>query len=175
MHIEPRQVDIQRDANGKPHLAEWQNKNLFQFSDSHSDIYAAFAFCRYSRVGVDIEKRRELPEMMGIVTRHFTPRENSELLSCPEGSRLMLFYRFWTRKEALLKAQGEGLLRELNSVDVSVDGRGPGPWPATVSGCPAGGSFWVADLDGPAGFAAAVAVDGPVESIGVHDSWIRKG
>ena len=175
MDIGPRQVDILCDANGKPYLAGRQNEGCLQFSDSHSDTYAAFAFCRYGRIGVDIEKIRELPEMLEIVARHFTRRENAELLSCAEAGRLMLFYQFWTRKEALLKAQGEGLLRHLDSVDVVTDGRGPELWPVTIAGCPMGESFWVADLNGPAGFAAAVAVAGDVTDISVHQAWTGEG
>jgi 4'-phosphopantetheinyl transferase len=173
--IRPRQVDIQCDANGKPYLAGRQNEGCLQFSDSHSDTYAAFAFCRYSRIGVDIEKIRELPEMLEIVARHFTRRENAELLSCPEAGRADLFFRFWTRKEALLKALGEGLLRNLDSVDVAADQTGPGPWPVTIAGCPDGKRFWVADLNGPAGFAAAVAVEGDVTDISVHQAWTGGG
>jgi 4'-phosphopantetheinyl transferase len=174
MDIRPRQVDIQCDANGKPYLAGRQNEGCLQFSDSHSDTYAAFAFCRYSRIGVDIEKIRELPEMLEIVERHFTRRERSELLSCSEVGRVKLFYQFWSRKEALLKAQGEGLLRHLDSADVATGGRGPGPWPVTIAGCPMGESFWVADLNGPAGFAAAVAVAGHITDISVHHPWIEE-
>jgi 4'-phosphopantetheinyl transferase len=172
LNCEPRQVDIRYESNGKPHLAAQMNEGSLQFSDSHSDAYAAFAFCRYSRIGVDIEKIRELPEMLEIVARHFTRRENAELLSCPEAGRVRLFCQFWTRKEALLKAQGEGLLRHLDSVDVATDRRGPGPWQVAIAGCPMGEGFWVTDLNGPAGFMAAVAVAGCIAEISIHHSGI---
>jgi 4'-phosphopantetheinyl transferase len=170
LNCEPRQVNILYESNGKPHLAAQRNEGSLQFSDSHSDTYAAFAFCRYSRIGVDIEKIRELPEMLEIVARHFTRRENAELLSCPEAGRVMLFYQLWTRKEAILKAQGEGLLRHLDSVDVATDRRGPGPWQVAIAGCPTGESFWVADINGPAGFMVAVAVAGCIAEISIHPS-----
>jgi 4'-phosphopantetheinyl transferase len=51
---EPRQVDIRYESNGKPYLTVQRNKASLQFSDSHSDSYAAFAFCRYGRIGLDI-------------------------------------------------------------------------------------------------------------------------
>jgi 4'-phosphopantetheinyl transferase len=172
LNCEPRQVDIHYESNGKPHLAAQRNVASLQFSDSHSDTYAAFAFCRYSRIGVDIEKIRELPEMLEIVARHFTRRENAEMLSCPEAGRVKLFYQLWTRKEALLKAQGEGLLRLLDSVDVATHGRGPGPWQVTIAGCPKGESFWVTDLNGPEGFMAAVAVNGCIAEISIHHSGV---
>jgi 4'-phosphopantetheinyl transferase len=168
LDIGPRQVEIRCDPNGKPHLAGRHGEGPLHFSDSHSEACAAFAFCRYHCIGVDLEQIRALPEMLEIVARHFTRLENGEILSCPESGRLMLFYRFWTRKEALLKAQGEGLLRLLDSVEVATGDRGPGPWPVTIAGCPVGESFWVADLVGPAGFAAAVAVAGHIAEISVR-------
>jgi 4'-phosphopantetheinyl transferase len=172
MDIEPRRVDIRCDLNGKPYLADWQNEGALQFSDSHSDTYAAFAFCRYNHIGVDIEKIQEMPEMLDIVARHFTRREHGAMLCCPENRRLMLFYQFWTRKEALLKALGEGLLRPLDSVDVATDGKGSGPWPVTFTGHPMGADFRVADLNGPAGFSAAVAVAGRIADISVYRPWL---
>ena len=159
---EPTQVEIHRDANGKPFPAPRMNFDHLQFSDSHSENVAAFAFGRQERLGIDIEKIRELSEMLEIVEAQFTQKENQEMLNCPEDRRLGLFYRFWTRKEAVLKAQGEGLLLPLNCVDVSVDREGH-PFKVRVLGEGAVEEFLVEDIQAPLGFAAAVAVDGALD------------
>jgi 4'-phosphopantetheinyl transferase len=169
---ELHQVDIRCEPNGKPYLADQRNEGWLQFSSSHSETCAAFAFCRGNSVGVDIEKMRELPEMLEIVARHFTPYENCEMLSCPGDLRSVLFYRFWTRKEAVLKTQGEGLLRPLSSVDVAGSEGCGGPLKVRIAGCPAAGVFSVLDIKGPTGFAAALAMDGQVANISVRPRWI---
>jgi 4'-phosphopantetheinyl transferase len=152
-----RQVDICPSACGKPCLAGKDADGSLQFSLSHSGAYAAFAFCRCNSIGVDIEEIHEIPEMEGIVAEHFAPREKAEMLSCPVDFRLKTFYRFWTRKEAVLKAQGEGLLRSLDCVDVAT-GTGTGPWPVKVAGEGCVEEYSLFDVETPPGFCAAVAI-----------------
>ncbi len=147
-----------------PYLAARMNPDNLQFSESDSDNMAGFAFGRSSRLGVDIEKIREFPDMLEILEQHFTQREKHEVLSCPEDQRLILFYRFWTRKEAVLKAHGEGLLKALTSVDVAA-GEGRGPWRVRVAGKPDAEEYSLTDIEGPAGFAAAVAIAGSPNEI----------
>ncbi len=173
LNSDPSHVEIHRDVKGKPYLPAWMNPDNLQFSESDSDNMAAFAFCRSSRLGVDIEKIREFPDMLEVVEQHFTQREKHEILSCPQDQRLMLFYRFWTRKEAVLKAQGEGLLKPLDSVDVA-GCQGPGPWKVGVPGEAGVEDYSVSDVDGPAPFAAAVAVAGPVVEISVQHYRIKE-
>lgn len=170
----PQDVEIRTGAKGKPCLPVVEDEVSLQFSMSHSDAYVAFAFARDKSIGVDIERIRALPEMMGIIERHFTVREKEAMLACPEDGRLDLFYRFWTRKEALLKAQGEGLLKPLDSIEVTRNGEPLRPWKVFVVGCPTNDGFWVADLDGPAGFAASVAATGCMDKISVHYFQTRR-
>lgn len=153
----PRQVDICKGAHGKPCLAGTDCVGALQFNLSHSGAYAAFAFGRNSSIGVDIEEVREIQEMEGIVAQHFTRREKDALLSCPKDRREEMFYRFWSRKEAVLKAQGEGLLRELDSVDVAT-GEGTGPWLVKVVGEGSVEEYLLFDVDTYKGFSASAAV-----------------
>ena len=101
---------------------------------------------------VSISKKiRELPEMLDIVKAQFTPGENLAMINCPPESRLDLFYRFWTRKEAVLKAQGEGLLLPLDCVDVSAGGEGQ-PFKVKVLKEKTAEEFLGSGYSGPAGF-----------------------
>ncbi len=171
MDCEPREVDIRSNSNGKPYLAGPKNAAAIQFSVSHSDDFAVYAFSLIDSIGVDIEKIREFPGMMEIVDQHFTQREKHEILSCPEDQRLILFYRFWTRKEAVLKAQGDGLLRALDSVDVAA-GEGPGPWKVGVPVEAGVDEYFVSDIEGPGSFAAAVAIASSLTSISISVNFI---
>lgn len=156
----PRDVDICLGANGKPHLTGQDNDGAINFSASRSDAFVALAFSQLSEIGIDIEKIRSIPDMLEIVARHFTIREEEEINSCPESERLTLFYKFWTRKEAVLKAHGDGLLRPLDSVCVASDVKAGVPWKVKVSKYIAEKEFLVTDVEGPTDFAVAVAVDG---------------
>jgi 4'-phosphopantetheinyl transferase len=92
-----------RRANGKPFLA---GHKLF-FSLSHSGDVAALALTRAGDIGVDIERRRELPEL-DVLLRTYRPRN---ALMPPPSRRTGAFFRWWTAAEAYGKATGAGLLR----------------------------------------------------------------
>jgi 4'-phosphopantetheinyl transferase len=150
-------------------LAGQKDSGGIHFSASQSDAFAAFTFSRIGSTGVDIEKIRNIPDMLEIIERHFTSREKHEIFSCPEDQRLILFYRFWTRKEAVLKAQGGGLLKALDSVDVAASNDVSRPWKALVRGGPVAEEFWVMDVNGPEGFATAVASGSPLDETSITE------
>ncbi len=156
----PRDVDIRLGIDGKPYLTGQDNDGVIHFSASRSDVFVVFAFNRIGETGVDIERIRPIPDMLEIVARHFTIREEEEINSCPESERLSLFYKFWTRKEAVLKAHGDGLLRPLDSVCVASNVKAGDPWKVKVSKYLAEKDFLVTDVEGPTDFAVAVAVAG---------------
>jgi 4'-phosphopantetheinyl transferase len=164
---DPGGLDIRCDPNGKPYLAGGENGHPCRFSMSDSSGLAVFALGPQESLGVDMEEIRDLPEMNDIVSRHFTAREREAFLSCPESRRLLLFYRFWTRKEAVLKALGEGLLIPLDSVEAA-DVEYAGPRPIHVGGPSGKWEFSVTDVDVPPGFSAAVATDGPIGEVRLH-------
>lgn len=101
--------------NEKPTLRGGQ---ACQFNLSHSEGMAALAICDGFELGVDIEHVRPLKE--DIAGRYFSRREVDALRRLPDGEQLDGFFRCWTRKEAIVKAIGEGLTRPLDSFDVSV-------------------------------------------------------
>ena len=153
---DPSDIEIHRDGNGKPHLSNRMNPNNLQFSESDSDSMAAFAFGCLREVGVDIEKIRVFPDMLGVVENNFTKPEQNKIISYSNNERLLLFYKFWTRKEAVLKAQGDGLLNGLDGVDVSgVEHQNF----EIASVCVKMGleNYFIKDLKAPPDFAAAVA------------------
>ncbi|MDQ6883913.1 MAG: 4'-phosphopantetheinyl transferase superfamily protein [Candidatus Dormibacteraeota bacterium] len=72
-------------------------------------------------MGVDIEYVEPLPDLEGVASAFFSTRELGLLHLLPERERLVAFFTCWTRKEAYLKALGEGLTRSANRVEVCAD------------------------------------------------------
>lgn len=105
---------------GKPALADPGSKSSVRFNLSHSHGLAVIAVGAGREVGIDVELLR--PEFAGedIAKRYFSAREVRELAQLPVGSRTEAFFRCWTRKEAYIKARGEGLHVPLDSFSVSL-------------------------------------------------------
>lgn len=115
---DPKCLVFRRNTFGKPELnQEVESLPLF-FNLSHSRNVALLALSMDMEVGVDIEDIQMVD--CGLAESHFSPLELSAL-SLLKGERwLRGFYNCWTRKEAILKAEGVGLNLELDSFDVSL-------------------------------------------------------
>ncbi|HDQ72891.1 MAG TPA: 4'-phosphopantetheinyl transferase superfamily protein [Chloroflexi bacterium] len=120
LRIDPRQVQFRYSAQGKPYLAEGMRDDALRFNLAHSHELAVYGFTRGREIGIDLEHLRPLTDAEEIVARFFSKRENAEFRSLPEGLKLEAFYNCWTRKEAYLKATGDGLGRALDTFDVSL-------------------------------------------------------
>ena len=132
-------------AHGRPALeGEWGQR--LQFSLSHGGRLAMIGLSEET-IGVDVEPCPDWPG--ALVERALHPRERAELEAIPGDHRRSAFTRLWVRKEAYLKGLGIGLGR-----DLSLDYLGES-WP---EGRPPGWS--VGNVDAPAGYAAAYAVQG---------------
>jgi 4'-phosphopantetheinyl transferase len=92
----------------------------FHFNLAHSHELAVYAFARHHAVGIDVEYVRELADARQLAARFFSARENAAWLALPAGQRAVGFYNCWTRKEAYIKAIGEGLSCPLDQFDVSL-------------------------------------------------------
>ena len=96
-------------ASGKPQLAAEQNPSALQFNVSHSAGRALIAVGSKHRLGIDIEKVRDDVDTAALAERFFSLRERSGLRVLPNHLRASAFFACWTRKEAFLKATGDGL------------------------------------------------------------------
>jgi 4'-phosphopantetheinyl transferase len=76
-------------------------------------------------VGVDLEQVRPDRDVMGLGARFFSPAEAAVLVALPPGARVEAFYNGWTRKEAYVKARGDGLWLPLDWFDVSLTPAAP--------------------------------------------------
>jgi 4'-phosphopantetheinyl transferase len=117
---DPHALQFAAGDHGKPYLAD----DAVFFNTAHSEDHALFVLADRSPVGVDIEVVRDLPDALDIADRFFTPREAATLREMPEPQRRIAFFQCWTRKEAYVKALGEGLLRPLDSFEVTATADG---------------------------------------------------
>jgi 4'-phosphopantetheinyl transferase len=166
---EPARIALAYGTHGKPSLAEADG---LEFNLAHSGGLGLCAVVSGRAVGVDLEALRPMENAERIIGRYFTPREQAEFLAHAAAGRLSAFYRGWTRKEAFLKATGDGLAASLDSFEVSL---GPDPGPPgslllRVGADPAAAGRWtLRELDAPPGFAAALAVAGTPRQIVLRD------
>ena len=107
-------------AHGKPFLQAPAHGRSLRFSLSHSGDLALVAASRGREVGVDLERVRPIKDLVGMAARFFSPVERQALDRVAPDDRLLAFLATWVRKEAYLKACGEGLLRSLDAFDVTI-------------------------------------------------------
>lgn len=112
----PGELEFDYGPNGKPSL---RRDVQLQFNVSHSQGVALLAFSLGRRLGVDVEFLREIAGEE-ISEHYFSPQEVAELRSLPPPVRDEGFFLCWTRKEAYVKARGEGLHVPLNSFRVTL-------------------------------------------------------
>ncbi|MDA8155248.1 MAG: 4'-phosphopantetheinyl transferase superfamily protein [Actinomycetota bacterium] len=111
LETRPGLVRFRYGPSGKPQLDYAQGDNALRFSVSHSGGLALYAFSPGREVGVDIEQVINIPSAaVDDIARQYFPRmESIWLKACPARMRGKNFFRFWTRREAYLKAIGAGL------------------------------------------------------------------
>jgi 4'-phosphopantetheinyl transferase len=140
---------------GKPALA---GEQALRFNVSHSDRYALLAMTEGAEVGVDIERLRPLSDMDALAERVFSAGERTALAAVPAEGRLEAFFAGWTRKEAYIKARGEGI-GLLGAIEVALS-PGVAPGLIRVAGLPDELQRWSLEALSPVpGFAAAVCIE----------------
>jgi len=117
LHISPAGIRFEYRPKGKPALALPAG---IDFNVSHSGGLAVFAFTAGCEIGVDVESIRPLPDLQSIADRFFCAGEAAELMSLAADQREPAFYLCWTRKEAYIKASGDGLSAPLDGFRVTL-------------------------------------------------------
>lgn len=160
LDVDPEDIQFEYGPFGKPQLGGRHGQPV-GFNVSHADGYALLAVTSGCDIGVDIERIRPLTDLERLADMVFSPVERTALAALPAGDKVGAFFSAWTRKEAYLKARGDGLQRALDGFDVTL---APGE-PARllrVAAEPDEPSRWtLSALNVPAGYAAAVCVEQP--------------
>jgi len=118
LDVRPAAVRYESGVHGKPRLGP--GLPSLEFNLSHSGGSGAVAVTRDRPVGVDVERLRDMPDALSIADTHFSAAERAALRSLPRGGQQDAFFRCWTRKEAILKATGEGLSASLDGFRVTL-------------------------------------------------------
>jgi len=144
-------------AHGKPAVAG------LEFNLSHSDELALVAISDGPPVGVDVERLRPVDGALTVAETFFAPSERAELLAAPPAERALAFLRGWTRKEAFIKALGEGMSHPLTRFEVSL---GAAARLLAIDGSAAEAARWsLVALDPAPGYVGALAAPAPVETV----------
>jgi 4'-phosphopantetheinyl transferase len=158
--VPPGEIIFTYGSRGKPGLQPQVGRPAIQFNLAHSHGTAIYAMTQDRSVGVDIESVQADFPVEDVAGRFFSMSEVSALQALPSTLRTEAFFKCWTRKEAFVKALGDGLSCPLRDFDVSL---APGE-PARllrVGWAPEEASRWcMEDIDSVPNCAAAVVYSG---------------
>jgi 4'-phosphopantetheinyl transferase len=157
--LPPEAVAFDYGPRGKPFLAARHGAANLQFNLSNSEELALVGFLHGREVGVDVEFLKPMPDAEEIGERYFSIPEREVLHRVPADRKEIAFFNAWTRKEAYLKAVGEGLAVALNSFDVTLAPGEPARMLA-LNGDPAAAERWFyLHLDPEPRYVGAVAIE----------------
>jgi 4'-phosphopantetheinyl transferase len=165
LRIAPEEASFTYGPKGKPAL---DNAGELRFNVSNSGDLAAYAFTLGCEIGVDVEHRRRLLEIEGIARRFFASDEVTELMRLPDEARPEGFFNCWTRKEAYIKAVGDGLSVPLDSFRVTLEPGVPARM-VSLDGSAAAAERWTLHTFTPGpDYAGAIAYEDRERSLTVH-------
>ncbi|MGH7679481.1 MAG: 4'-phosphopantetheinyl transferase family protein [Gemmatimonadaceae bacterium] len=120
-NAEPSAIVLAYGAHGKPALSPTTTGDAVHFNVAHDGGIALMAFTRAAEIGIDIERVQTFPDLDSLMRASFSKPEREHVGAIANAeARTRAFFRCWTRKEAILKALGWGLARELDSFDVTI-------------------------------------------------------
>ena len=155
--IAPRALAFTAGPRGKPALSsDWRQKRI-EFNVSHAADYALLALGLGNRLGVDIESVKRQVDYRALANRFFSAAEQAAFNKLPAGAACAAFYRVWSRKEAFLKATGQGLADGLSGFSVPL---GETSVQTRIRGTTDTGSDWfIYNVIAPPGYQTALVAD----------------
>jgi len=116
----PKGLKFEYSHYGKPSLPDASNPEQLEFNYSHSHELVVYAFTLKHPIGVDVEYHRERVSFEEIIQRNFSEQERQAWQSVPVAQRKEAFFHGWTRKEAFIKAVGQGLSYPLDQFSITL-------------------------------------------------------
>jgi 4'-phosphopantetheinyl transferase len=160
LRTDPRSLTFSYSRKEKPFLGSGFGTSEVSFNVSHSGGIALLAFTRGREIGVDIERLHPDSDLEAISRRFFSAHEQRQLAALPTEAKVDAFFRCWTRKEAYIKATGEGLSLPLDQFDVSVERGTSNALLATRPDDLEAGRWLLREVTGGPGYIAALCVRG---------------
>ena len=159
LNRKPTEVSFSYSLFGKPALEHESGEHPIRFNLSHSHALSLYAFACGREVGVDLEYARADFASEEIAERFFSDGEVAALRALDPNLKTEAFFNCWTRKEAYIKARGEGLSHPLNSFAVSMIPGAPAALLSVEGDSDEIPRWALQDLKPAPGYAAALVVE----------------
>lgn len=117
INIPPEDIAFIYGTKGKPHILN--HPIHFNLSHAHDQLLLAVSLDKV--IGVDIEYKRPMDNMATVAQMNFSAYEQSIFFNLPDSQKVDVFYQLWTRKEAYIKAVGDGFSLPLSGFDITLD------------------------------------------------------
>jgi 4'-phosphopantetheinyl transferase len=156
----PESLRFRYGSRGKPELVPESAEGVIRFNVSHSGRVALYAIASAREVGIDLELIRHRVRVEQMADRFFSRREIETLRALPTHLRRRAFFLCWTRKEAYIKAKGEGLSLPLDRFDVSLTPGEPAVLLSTQQDPDEAPRWSLQELSPAPGYVGALAVQG---------------
>jgi len=161
----PESIAFTYGLKGKPGLTP----SSIKFNLSHSEDMALLALTSGVEIGVDLEKIRPMNDLDNIARRFFSEQECHDLMNLTPSSRNHAFFNCWTRKEAFLKATGDGLSAPLDQFQVTLLPNQEARLVHVCQNVDEARTWTIHDLSLLPGFAAAIAYRAPVKKLQIRE------
>ncbi len=159
LSIAPECVEFTFGRAGKPRVRPGSAPTDWRFNLAHSGGRVIIALAQGREVGVDLEPLQEMTDWPELAKRIFSPREQAELQALAGEQQPLAFFKGWTRKEAWLKATGEGLTEALAEIETTLAPDAPPAWRALPGGLTSMRHWSLVDLPLGANFAGALVYE----------------
>ena len=167
LHQSPEKIALRYGPFGKPFLSRYE---FLKFNLSHADDLALFGFALDHEIGIDLERINTGIEFQQLARHFFARKEMAMLLELPPEQRLQGFFNCWNRKEAFVKAKGEGLSFPLDQFEVSLKPGEPARILATNWDPDEKAEWSLFSFDPAPDFLAALAIRGKIMKV-EYLSW----
>lgn len=158
LNRQPQNIRFSYSEYDKPFIED--AAETLRFNLSHSQDLVLYAFTHQREIGIDIEYMRLAGTRDRIAEQFFSPNEIRALRALPAAQQAIGFFHCWTRKEAYIKAHGEGLSLPLDQFDVSLTPGAPAALLETRVASDHAGRWALEALQPGANYVAALAVEG---------------
>jgi len=160
----PEKIRIKKAEHGKPYLADYPE---LAFNLSHTADRLMIAVGRDCQLGVDIEICKPRVNLSGLVNKCFAEEEIAYWTQLPETQKNQAFYRYWTRKEAFVKATGHGIALGLDQCVINPEK--PTEFLRVPDLCGQASAWHVLDIELGEGVCSALVADKKISVIKLTD------
>jgi 4'-phosphopantetheinyl transferase len=151
----PRELMFRYSEYKKPFIYMPELKEV-KFNMSFSGDLMLVGVSRNNEIGIDIEKVRPVEDLENIATENFSILEVKSLIRRKD--KINTFFRIWTRKEAFIKATGNGMYLPLRSFCVNINPSGK-PEHLAIFNHPMESGLWrTTELNTSDGYVASMAI-----------------